>query len=189
MSAPDFKWVAAALIVAAAAAPAVFAAPPLPHAAGAGPATEWQLERGTEDGLDYIAVIAANTGTGIALQLVCTMDGGVTVTLFGEPGSPPDAEETVMVTTRVDGQPPRTDRWQQALEEGDIRAFDLDGRDAYRLVTALVQAAAGDVRFEIAEARPSVRPGSPYAFDLTRGTEERRLLAATCASWRSGSEL
>lgn len=189
---PDFRWIAAALSVAAlsvVAAPLALAAPPLPHAVGPAPATEWYLERGTEDGLDYMAVTATNTGTDIALQLLCTVDGGVAVTLFGEAGAPSDPDETVVVTARVDGQPPRTNRWQQALEEGDVRTFDLDGRDAGRLVAELAGAAAGEVRFDVAENRPANRPASPYVFDLGTGMEERRLLGAACASWRSGSEL
>lgn len=55
----------------------------------------------------------------------------------------------------------------------------------YDLITALTQAATGDVVFEVTADRLVRR----YIFDLGHGGAERSLLAATCATWQSGSNL
>lgn len=185
MSKPMFKSLSGLILFAAFGTSAALAAPPLPQSNGPAPTTDWHLERGTEDGVDYVAVMASNAGTDIALQLVCTVESSADVTLFGEPGAAPEAEEAATVTTRVAGQPARTNQWQQSLEEGDVRTFDLTGTDAYDLITTLSRVAAGDLRFEVSLGRLVHR----YAFDLSKGAEERSMLAAACASWRSGSSL
>ncbi|MBP2290937.1 hypothetical protein [Azospirillum rugosum] len=166
------------------------AGPPVPPAAAADPATEWRLERGTEDGVEYVAVTASNTGTDIALQLVCSVESRASITLFGEAGAPADLPDTASVTTRLPGQPPRTRSWEQSLEEGDVRTLDLDGKDAFDLIAALSRSSAGDVQFEVPQGRTGDRQAMDhYGFDLGKGAEERSMLAAACATWQSGSDL
>lgn len=185
-------WMAGSMAGAALGASLAFAGPPVPQAGGpaTAAATEWHLERGTEDGLSYVAVTANNPGTDIALQLVCSVDAQAAVTLFGEVGASADLPEAAAVTTRMTGRPPRSDQWEQALEEGDVRTLDLGGRDAFDLIAALAQTSAGEVRFEVAPANPTGGAAvERYGFDLGKGAEERGVLAAACANWRSGSDL
>ena len=177
------RWIAVALSLTIASA--ALATPRLPQTAGPTSTTQWRLERGSEEGVEYVAVTATNTGTDIALHLVCAADGGVAMTLFGEGEAPPEPDETVMITTRVTGQPLRRNNWVQGFGEGDARTFELDGKDAYDLIAALTRAATGDVVFEVTADRLVTR----YTFDLGNGGEERSLLAATCASWQAGSNL
>ena len=172
------RWIVAVLSVALG-APA-FAAPPLPQMAQSNATTEWLLERGTEDGVDYITVTATNPGTDIALQLVCTVEANAVITLYGETGSATTADDTVVVTTHVAGRPVRKDQWEQSVEEGDILIFDLSGKAAFDLITVLSQEAAGEIRFEV----PGPQGVAHYAFDLGKGAEGRSVLAAACASWQ-----
>ncbi len=186
---PGWKAGSMAALIAAGASVAL-AGPPVPPAGTAAPVTEWRLERGTEDGVEYVAVTANNTGTDVALQLVCSVESRASVTLFGEAGASADLPDTAPVTIRVPGQPPRTQSWEQSLEEGDVRTLDLDGKDAFDLIAALSRSSAGEARFEVPQGRAADRQGvDRYGFDLGKGAEERGLLAAACAKWRSGSDL
>lgn len=171
-------------------APVALAGPPLPHAGAAGPVTEWRLERGTEDGVAYVAVTAGNSGTDVALQLVCSIESRASVTLFGEAGAAADLPDTAPVTVRLPGQPPLTRSWEQSLEEGDVRTLDLQGKDAFDLIAALSRSSAGEARFEVPQGTAADRQSvDRYGFDLGKGAEERGMLAAACATWRSGSDL
>ncbi len=105
---PLSRWIVAALSVAFG-APA-FAAPAQPQMAHSSATTEWLLERGTEDGVDYIAVTATNSGTDIALQRVCTVDADAMITPYDEAGSATMVDDRVVVTTHVTGRPVRKDR-------------------------------------------------------------------------------
>ncbi len=177
------RWILAVLTIALGSS--AIAAPPLPQTAQSNAATEWQLERGTEDGVDYIAVTATNSGTDIALQLVCTVDANAAITLYGESGSATTDDGTVVIATHVAGRPVRKDRWEQSVEDGDVLIFDLSGKAAFDLITALSQEAAGDIRFEV----PGPQGVARYAFDLSKGAEGRSALATACASWRAGTDL
>ena len=182
------RWIVAVLSVAVLGVclgVSTIAAPPLPQTAQSNATTEWLLERGTEDGVDYIAVTATNSGTDVALQLVCTVDASATITLYGETGSDTTADDTVAITTYVAGRPVRKDQWEQSVEDGDVLIFDLSGKSAFDLITVLSQEAAGDIRFEV----PGPQGVARYAFDLGKGAEGRSVLAAACASWRAGADL
>lgn len=180
-------WMAALMTLGATAA---LAGPPVPPAVAAAPVTEWRLERGTEDGVEYVALTASNTGTDVALQLVCSIESRASITLFGEAGASGDLPDTAPVTIRLPGQPPRTQSWEQSLEEGDVRTLDLDGKDAFDLIAALSRSSAGEARFEVPQGGVGDRQAMDrYGFDLGKGAEERSMLAAACATWRSGSDL